>query len=134
VKPDEFVREDIQLEPSYPPSDTIKSEAGWFSIATLSIKPPRPMPQSRVRKDKAGNLYEIPPNDPYAFDKAFVFLPSRVDAPAVEITFFKVTTAPSDPDWRKMPQRSFNPSGYAEVLDRIAFAKTSPGDCLNSHR
>ena len=134
VKQGEFVREDIQLEPSQPTSNTIKSEAGWFTVATLTIRPSRPILRSRVHSDKAGDLYEVPPDDPYSFEKAYLFLPSKPRAPAVEISFFKVTASPSDPDWRRMPQRSFSQSAYAEVLARIAFRKDAPSDCLNPPR
>jgi hypothetical protein len=131
VKAGEFVREDPQLEPSYPPSNTIKSEAGWFAITTLSNKPPEPASRSRLRKDKLGEVFDVPPNDPYSFDKELVFFPSNAKRPAVAVTFFKVTKTPPDADWRKLPQRSFSQSGYLEVLNRIVFARSNPTDCLN---
>jgi hypothetical protein len=128
VGPDEYVREDIQLEPSQPASNTIKSERGWFTISILELKPSRPPRSSRVRVNDIGSLYEFPDD---VLEKRFVFLPSSTRKPAVAITFYKVTGSPQTGDWKTSPQRSFRPVEYAAVLDRIAFTRTVPNDCLN---
>lgn len=128
VEPDEYVREDIQLEPSQPASNTIKSERGWFTISILELAPTRPPRSPRVRVNGIGNLYEFPDD---LVGGRFVFLPSSTARPAVEITFYKVAGSPQTGDWKTSPQRSFRRDEYAAVLDRIAFTRTDPSDCLN---
>jgi hypothetical protein len=134
VRPDEFVREDIQLEPWYAPSNTIKSETGWFNVTVLADRPVKPGRRFELSADASGELYEEPPIDPNAFDKSFVFFPVRAGDHAVRISFFKVQAAPQSPDWRTVPQRSYPPSRYREVLKRFVFAKANPPDCLNRPR
>jgi hypothetical protein len=61
VEPDEFVREDIQLEPWYPISNTVKSPHGWYSITVRDRSRSRLQPTDSlriVRKDGQGRLFQ----------------------------------------------------------------------------
>ncbi len=93
VKADEYVREDIQLEPWYPVSNTVKSAAGWYTITQLRDKPKPPKKRALLASSKLGSLYAYPPDDETDAAK-FVFLPRRLSARPVEITFWRVD--PSD--------------------------------------
>lgn len=128
VEASEYVREDIQLDLFYPASNTIKSEAGWFTITTLMLKPQKPERRFRVGADRLGVLYEYPDD---ALEKRFVFFPLKADRPAVEVSFHKVSGHPQAPNWKIAPQRSFQPPEYAGVLRRLVFARTHPKDCIN---
>lgn len=128
VEANEYVREDVQLEPSYPASNTIKSEAGWFTISTPALKPRRPERRFRIAADRLGALYEHPDG---ALDKRFVFFPATADRPAIEVKFHKIVGTPGGMNWMTAPQRSFPSQQYEAVLRRLVFARTHPDDCIN---
>lgn len=85
VEPSEYAREDIQLEPSYPPSITIKSAEGWYTISILLVKPPRPESAAKVRATPNGAVYRYSDNRTQA---AFVFIPNGRQKPAIKIVFW----------------------------------------------
>lgn len=128
VEANEYVREDVQLEPSYPASNTVKSEAGWFTISTLTLKPQQPERRLQVAADSLGALYEYPEG---ALDKRFVFFPATTERPAVEVKFHKIVGTSDGMNWMAAPQRSFPTTQYDAVLRRLVFARTHPDDCVN---
>jgi hypothetical protein len=123
IEAGEFAREDIQLEPAYPASNTIKSPGGWFTVSVLQLKPPKPPFRRAVRTDAQGAVYNYQDD---GLKKVFLFLPKVTSRPALTVTFWKdpAVAGPSD------DQRS----RYASVLNRLTFARTSHADCINPRK
>lgn len=56
IQDGERVVEDVQLEPWYAASDTIKSSAGWFHVTTMNRKPNASERLRRIISMKIGNV------------------------------------------------------------------------------
>ena len=132
VEEGERVVEDIQLEPWYPASDTIRSSAGWFVVTTMNRKPDASERIKRISSTKTGKIYSFRLIDPFAFSARFIFEPRDALKPFIEISFFRVDRPdPRRPDWHIAPQKSYDPERYADVISRIDFSNASQIDCLN---
>lgn len=127
LEPGEFAREDIQLEPWYPVSDTVKSAEGWYSIKVLDHKPPRSERVGPVRRLSRGKLYRYEPRDQLAAAR-FIMIPKR--GKALQVSFWR-TLGPSS-DWMVSPTRDYDPARYEQALNRISFGRICRPGCLNA--
>jgi hypothetical protein len=132
VKRGEYIREDVQLEPWYPASDTIKSSEGWYAISTLRDNPAKADRIRRLNSNNLGTIYRLRPTVDSTFSARFVFSPRETAAFPVEIKFFRADRPSSaTSDWRIAPQKSYDPAQYETVLNRIDFSNLRQTDCLN---
>lgn len=135
VAPDEYVREDVQLEPWQPSSNTVKSPRGWYSITVVDGRSQRPRRRDRLRllrETQLGRLFEYAAADQHDAAR-FVHVPRRGSRPWLEVTFWKATRADSS-DWRQSPQVTYSAERYDDVLERIGFEGACPPNCLSTDR
>ncbi|MDE2596736.1 MAG: hypothetical protein KGL44_07665 [Sphingomonadales bacterium] len=129
---DEIAREDIQLEPSQPMSNTIKSAEGWYSVVQLVL--PRKLGRNltMLKRARSGDIYQEPPENPAFVSAQFIFVPRGRRRSTVAIEFLKADQPNSrSTDWHVMPQKSYDPGKYAVTLDRFDFSRTPVMSCLN---
>lgn len=131
VNPDEYVREDIQLEPWYPISNTIKSPTGWFGIKQASDRPSRGKLGKLLQSRPQGTVYDYGV-EKHTDIKLLIFLPRDPELGSVVITFYGADrSSAKNGDWRSAPQVGYDPAGYHSVLQRIVFTPSARSDCLN---
>ena len=131
VNSDEYVREDIQLEPWYPVSNTIKSPTGWFGITQASDRPSRNKLGKLLQSRPQGMVYDYGVDD-LTGNKLLIFLPRNRTHGSVVISFYPAyRSSTNNSDWRAAPQVGYDPAEYDSVLRRIVFNNAARTDCLN---
>lgn len=132
VERGEYVREDVQLEPWYPASNTIKSSDGWYSISELHEMPEKSENLRKVISNDHGEIYSFKLTDSFSFSARFIFTSRDKDKPPIEVQFFLPThPRPASSDWRIAPQKPYDPARYQSVLNRVDFSSAPQTDCLN---
>lgn len=127
----EYVHEDVQLEPSYPSSNTIKSAAGWYVITVLKDAPARRARRARFYTGTPDRIYEYSLSDDFWQARRFMRVPDRQNDPWIEVVFFKASNPAGQAGWRQQPLREFRSNEMRDIFRRITFSKPVRADCMS---